>query len=746
MSRIVVKNLPQAGVTEDEIKSHFADVGQVTDVKLKYNDFGSFRRFAFIGFKSPEAAQHAIDKLNSTYIKTSKINIELCKAIKEIKPDRLNGNKRADESAPIDGNEEGGGTKRIKKSKSNKPSDDIFADVEQDPEFKEFLNLQRNLGDKSRINQIWADDADMSAEVAKQSNGGCTSDDENVKKDSDQAIIDKPYKRHKRSRGKKNKSTKLKPKEIFVHTLKVQGFPETTRRKDVKDFFKPTTLLSVRLNKRDGICYVSFKDDADLRFALKTKNLRFHNQTHQIKMWKHDVKRSRIFKETVREKVKQKEEQVNKYEMSSRETEPIEESGRLFVRNLNYTCTQEDLEEVFSKYGQLTEVHFPIDKKTSLPKGYAYVEFMFPQNAAEAYRELNGTIFQGRNFHLIPSKPKPEPSLKSDSHGGMLSGANMSKLVQDETTSSDSKDAAETEDKKPVASMLNPEKTFTEQAIVKQSSFKREKADKLKKEAPLSKPVVRNWNTLFLGQNALADIVSERRGMEKSKLLTQQTHKDPIAVRMALGDAMMVEETRKFLVSNGVELDSFDNPQAARSRTVMIVKNLPATLDKSELVKLFESTGGRVSSVILPPTGLTALVEMEEPVQAKLAFKRLAYAMFKDSIIYLEWAPMNVFRERSLDEQDQSDTKQLQELQTGRTKILVKNVPFEATVPELRKVFGAFGELNFVRMPKKVDGQFRGFCFVDYLTQEDALRAFKSLCHSTHLYGRKLVLEWAKSD
>lgn len=743
MSRIVVKNLPQSGVTEEEIKRHFADIGQVTDIKLKYNDHGCFRRFAFVGFKSADAAQKAIEKLNSTYIKTSKINLELCKAIKEIKPDRLRGAERSNENILGLKSREKGGTKDAKKQKNNKLSESIFEEVEQEPEFKEFLNLQRNLGDKNKINQIWADDVDMRADITK------SSDDENVKKDSDTTKSDKPYKRHKRSRGKKNKPAKLKPREIFVHTLKVQGFPDTTRRKDVKDFFKPTELLSVRLNKRDGVCYVSFKDESDLKYAMKTKHLRFYNQTHQIKMWRHDVKKSRIFKETIREKVRQKEEQLNKYEMSSIGTEPVEESGRLFIRNLNYTCTQEDLEEVFREYGELTEVHFPIDKKTSLPKGYAYIEFMFPQNAAEAYRALNGTIFQGRNFHLIPSKPKPDPALRQSSHGGMLSGANMSKLVTNgETTQDKTTDTiTEADDNKPVASLLHPEKMFKEEPVAnKQSSFKREKVEKLKKEAPMSKPVMSNWNTLFLGSNALADVVSERRGMEKSKLLTQQTHKDPIAVRMALGDAMMVEETRKFLVSNGVELDSFDNPQAPRSRTVMIVKNLPSNVDRSELLQLFESTGGRVSSVILPPNGLTALVEMEEPVQAKLAFKRLAYSKFRDTVLYLEWAPMNVFRERSLEEQEQTDTKQLQEMQTGRTKILVKNVPFEATVPELRKVFGAFGELNFVRMPKKIDGQFRGFCFVDYLTAEDALRAFKSLCHSTHLYGRKLVLEWAKSD
>ncbi len=40
----------------------------------------------------------------------------------------------------------------------------------------------------------------------------------------------------------------------------------------------------------------------------------------------------------------------------------------------------------------------------------------------------------------------------------------------------------------------------------------------------------------------------------------------------------------------------------------------------------------------------------------------------------------------------------------------------------------------------------RGFGFVDYTSRADARRAFEALVHSTHLYGRRLVLEWAKEE
>jgi multiple RNA-binding domain-containing protein 1 len=76
------------------------------------------------------------------------------------------------------------------------------------------------------------------------------------------------------------------------------------------------------------------------------------------------------------------------------------------------------------------------------------------------------------------------------------------------------------------------------------------------------------------------------------------------------------------------------------------------------------------------------------------------------------------------------------------TKLIVRNVPFQATRKELLVLFGSFGQLKKVRLPKKFDGSHRGFAFVEFLTSKDALSAFKSLS-STHLYGRHLVIEWA---
>jgi len=76
------------------------------------------------------------------------------------------------------------------------------------------------------------------------------------------------------------------------------------------------------------------------------------------------------------------------------------------------------------------------------------------------------------------------------------------------------------------------------------------------------------------------------------------------------------------------------------------------------------------------------------------------------------------------------------------TKLMVRNVPFQASRTDILQLFGSFGQLKTVRLPKKFDGGHRGFAFVEFAAVKEAQNAMKSLSQ-THLYGRHLVLEWA---
>eukprot|EP00559_Dactyliosolen_fragilissimus_P004746 CAMPEP_0184864338 /NCGR_PEP_ID=MMETSP0580-20130426/14552_1 /TAXON_ID=1118495 /ORGANISM="Dactyliosolen fragilissimus" /LENGTH=909 /DNA_ID=CAMNT_0027363069 /DNA_START=104 /DNA_END=2833 /DNA_ORIENTATION=- len=79
----------------------------------------------------------------------------------------------------------------------------------------------------------------------------------------------------------------------------------------------------------------------------------------------------------------------------------------------------------------------------------------------------------------------------------------------------------------------------------------------------------------------------------------------------------------------------------------------------------------------------------------------------------------------------------------NNTKLVVRNVAFQCSRGELLQLFGSFGQLKKVRLPKKIDGGHRGFAFVEFISAKEAAAAFSALSR-THLYGRHLVIEWAE--
>ncbi|KAL6995184.1 hypothetical protein U1Q18_005319, partial [Sarracenia purpurea var. burkii] len=76
------------------------------------------------------------------------------------------------------------------------------------------------------------------------------------------------------------------------------------------------------------------------------------------------------------------------------------------------------------------------------------------------------------------------------------------------------------------------------------------------------------------------------------------------------------------------------------------------------------------------------------------------------------------------------------------TKLIVRNVAFEATEKDLRQLFSPFGQIKSLRLPMRF-GKHRGFAFVEYVSKQEAHNALESLSN-THLYGRHLVLERAR--
>ena len=82
-----------------------------------------------------------------------------------------------------------------------------------------------------------------------------------------------------------------------------------------------------------------------------------------------------------------------------------------------------------------------------------------------------------------------------------------------------------------------------------------------------------------------------------------------------------------------------------------------------------------------------------------------------------------------------------------RTKLIVRNVAFQATRADVMGLFSPFGAIKSARLPKKasLDGAHRGYAFIDFASHEEAVAASSGVA-GAHLYGRRLAVEWADDD
>ncbi|GAB3424709.1 RNA recognition motif domain-containing protein [Niabella aquatica] len=79
----------------------------------------------------------------------------------------------------------------------------------------------------------------------------------------------------------------------------------------------------------------------------------------------------------------------------------------IFVSNLGYSFSSEDLSELFSNYGQVDSARVITDKFTSQSKGFGFVE-MSDEAATKAIKNLNGTMQDGRSIKVMEARPREE--------------------------------------------------------------------------------------------------------------------------------------------------------------------------------------------------------------------------------------------------------------------------------------------------------------------------------------------------
>jgi cold-inducible RNA-binding protein len=92
--------------------------------------------------------------------------------------------------------------------------------------------------------------------------------------------------------------------------------------------------------------------------------------------------------------------------------------AKLFVGNLSFQATEEDLRELFQQAGNVETVRIITDQFTGRPRGFGFVEMATKEEATKAVEMLNGRLFRDRNLVVDEARPQPQRSGGGGDRGG----------------------------------------------------------------------------------------------------------------------------------------------------------------------------------------------------------------------------------------------------------------------------------------------------------------------------------------
>ncbi|CCO28792.1 Multiple RNA-binding domain-containing protein 1 [Rhizoctonia solani AG-1 IB] len=458
----------------------------------------------------------------------------------------------------------------------------------------------------------------------------------------------------------------------------------------------------------------------------------------------------------------------------------------------------------FSRFGTIEQVHIPLSSERT-SKGLAYVSFTDIDSAQQALKAMDHALFQGRLLHVMPAVTragkeeadsrslsmdkkaglKKERATKRKENAGQDFNWGMLYMNSDAVLSSvaDRLNISKADVLNPEASnasvrmalaetkVIEETKSFFEQQGVSFESFKsRAKSDTiiLVKNIPYGTTAdtlreifspFGDLSRILLPPSGTIGVVEFIHAVDASKAFKAVAYrriKDSI-IYLERGPAGMFKQLpnsgspdpKHPSVASAVEPVSVSDAVADDSEippgATLFVKNLAFATTEEVLNTAFRSLPGFAFARIQtkpdpkrPGARLSmgfGFVGFRSVESAQRALSGMQGAIVDGHALQVKFAKRG--------EVDHQGSATASVGATKTTKVIVKNLPFEATKKDVRELFSAYGQLKSVRVPRKFNSQTRGFAFLDFISRREAENAFTALQH-THLLGRHLVLQWAE--
>jgi len=177
----------------------------------------------------------------------------------------------------------------------------------------------------------------------------------------------------------------------------------------------------------------------------------------------------------------------------------------------------------------------------------------------------------------------------------------------------------------------------------------------------------------------------------------------------------------------------------------VFVKNLNFSTTREELEAHFAGIGGIRAVTIVERNGRSmgyGFVEMASKTHAVKAIKTVQGTKLDGHVLELSFSKKQTTDDGTGKKRRKKKRAKTEAQVKETSKLVVRNVPFEASKKELQDLFGAYASLKQLRLPLKFDRSHRGYAFAEYDTKSEARKAKEAL-ENAHLYGRRLVIEYA---